>query len=325
MKIEILEQTVIAESVEERTTTLEVFPTNLPNGITTDIITAAGQLIVSSGPATPAVLDTASANDGDVLQKDSSQAVKMKFGPLGAVADASLTNKSGATRSIGDVVIQDTSSDSAYTTTTTEGAMVIGVVNESTANNAVGKVKQFGVMTVNVQGNVSRGNYLIASTTAGRAKGTTDPANAFGVALTQYTGGAAGSVTALVIVKATKPTIYNSIEVVLGSGDSVITTGLKGFYEVGAAQIIESATLLADVSGSIVVDIWKNTYANFPPTSANSICASAKPTLSSAQKSQNATLTGWTTSLAKGDILAFNVDSAATVKQVTLSLKTRLV
>lgn len=60
-----------------------------------------------------------------------------------------------------------------------------------------------------------------------------------------------------------------------------------------------------------------------PPTVLDSITASAKPTLSSAQKSENTTLTGWTKTLAAGDWLAFNVDSAATVKQVTLSLLVR--
>ncbi|GAI37997.1 unnamed protein product [marine sediment metagenome] len=77
----------------------------------------------------------------------------------------------------------------------------------------------------------------------------------------------------------------------------------------------------ADQTGSIVVDIWKDTYANFPPTDADSITASAPPTISTAQKSQDSTLAGWTTSIAAGDILAFNVDSCTTITRVTISLK----
>src|SRR5262245_18801188 len=68
-------------------------------------------------------------------------------------------------------------------------------------------------------------------------------------------------------------------------------------------------TLLADQSGSLVVDIWKDTYANYPPTGADSITASAKPTISTATKAQSGTLTGWTTSVSAGDVLRFNVDS----------------
>lgn len=44
-------------------------------------------------------------------------------------------------------------------------------------------------------------------------------------------------------------------------------------------------------------------------------------TISSATKSQDATLTGWTTSVAAGDVLGFNVDSASTVQRVTIALK----
>jgi len=105
-----------------------------------------------------------------------------------------------------------------------------------------------------------------------------------------------------------------------GAG-SAITTGIKGYLRIPYACTISSVDLVADQTGSIVIDVWKDTYANFPPTDADSITASAPPTLSSAQKSQDSTLTGWTTSLAAGDYLAFNVDSVSTVTRVTLALK----
>jgi hypothetical protein len=72
-----------------------------------------------------------------------------------------------------------------------------------------------------------------------------------------------------------------------------------------------------------VVDIWKDTYTNYPPTVADTITASAKPTLASATKSQDTTLTGWTTTFAAGDTLRFIVDSATTVTRVTLALRVR--
>lgn len=108
---------------------------------------------------------------------------------------------------------------------------------------------------------------------------------------------------------------------IIDGGGSAITTGQKGHLEVPFACTINQVTMMADQSGSIVVDIWKDTYANYPPTDADSITASAVPTISAALKSQDATLTGWTTSVAAGDILAFNVDSASTVTRVTISLK----
>ena len=83
---------------------------------------------------------------------------------------------------------------------------------------------------------------------------------------------------------------------------------------------VTGVRLFADQSGSAVVDIWKDSYANFPATVADTITASAKPTLSAAAKYEDTTLTGWTTSLVAGDVLRFNVDSASTITRLTVSL-----
>lgn len=112
-----------------------------------------------------------------------------------------------------------------------------------------------------------------------------------------------------------------TITFIIDGGGSTITTGVKGDLEVPFACTITQSTLLGDQSGSIVIDIWKDTYGNFPPTVADTITASAKPTLSSATKAQDATLTGWTTSVAAGDTLRFNVDSVSSIQRATLSLK----
>lgn len=112
----------------------------------------------------------------------------------------------------------------------------------------------------------------------------------------------------------------SSIQFMIDGGGSAITTGLKGFIRVPYDCTITAVNLVADQSGNIVVDIWKDTYANFPPTDADSITASAQPTLATAIKSEDTLLTGWSKTLSEGEYLAFNVDSAVTVTQVTLSL-----
>ena len=112
-----------------------------------------------------------------------------------------------------------------------------------------------------------------------------------------------------------------TITFIIDGGGAVITTGQKGHLEIPFACTIQRATTLADQSGSIVVDIWKDTYANFPPTDADSITSAAPPTLAGATNAQDSTLTNWTTAIAAGDILAYNVDSVATVTRVTISLK----
>jgi len=115
------------------------------------------------------------------------------------------------------------------------------------------------------------------------------------------------------------PAFY-TIDYVIDGGGAVITTGTKGDLEVAAGTIAE-VRLLADQTGSIVIDIWNDTYANYPPTVADTITASAKPTISAGIKDEDTTLTGWTTTLADGDILRFNVDSVTDIERVTIVIK----
>lgn len=112
-----------------------------------------------------------------------------------------------------------------------------------------------------------------------------------------------------------------SINFIIDGGGSAITTGVKGFIEIPFAMTIEGWTILGDQSGSIVVDVWKDTYALFPPTVADTIAGTEKPTLATAQKNQDLSLTTWTTSVAAGDIIAFNVDSITTVQRVTVAIR----
>jgi hypothetical protein len=113
------------------------------------------------------------------------------------------------------------------------------------------------------------------------------------------------------------------IAFIIDGGGSTITTGQKGHLEIPFKCEIERVTLLADQVGSVVIDIWKDTYANFPPTADDSICGGNKPTISNAQKYQDSTLNGWTKTINAGDILAFNVDSVATITRLTISLKVK--
>lgn len=112
----------------------------------------------------------------------------------------------------------------------------------------------------------------------------------------------------------------------IDGGGAVIDTGIAGdatlHFDTNTPDWrIASWRLLADQTGSIVVDIWKAAYADFPPTNANSITAAAPPTLSGAAKAQDALLTGWDVPVAPGDTFRFNVDSVATVTRVLLSLE----
>lgn len=108
---------------------------------------------------------------------------------------------------------------------------------------------------------------------------------------------------------------------VIDGGGSVITTGIKGDLMVDFACTVQSWTVLGDQSGSIVVDIWKDTYANFPPVVGDTITGTEKPTISAATKGQDASLTSFVTAIAAGSILRFNVDSVTTLTRATVILK----
>jgi len=153
--------------------------------------------------------------------------------------------------------------------------------------------------------------------------GAADPVTV--TALAGYPGGTTTFLRAdgTFAAPSTTPRI-GAVGILIDGGGSAITTGVKGFVECPFAGTITAATVLstdaAVTSGSIVIDVWKDTYANYPPTVADTITASAKPTLSSATKSRDTTLVGWITSISAGDILGFKVDSATAVTRVVLSL-----
>jgi len=126
----------------------------------------------------------------------------------------------------------------------------------------------------------------------------------------------------------------------LGSGDLVVGGGSSAYVSVtfdnGASAIeansrcdvripynmtITKVTVLANTTGSIVIDIWKDTYVNYPPTVADTITASAKPTISSANKYEDSTLTGWDTSVSSGNTLRVYVDSCSSITRCVMLIE----
>ncbi|MBK7801017.1 MAG: hypothetical protein IPJ53_18150 [Saprospiraceae bacterium] len=112
---------------------------------------------------------------------------------------------------------------------------------------------------------------------------------------------------------------------IIDGGGSVITTGVKGGLFISFPYKIIEWTLAsidpATTSGSIVLDIWTDTQANFPPTVGDTITAAAKPTITTSTKGQSSTLTGWTVSQTAGRWVYFNVDSVTSLKMVAITLK----
>lgn len=112
------------------------------------------------------------------------------------------------------------------------------------------------------------------------------------------------------------------LEIVFDGGGQPLSGGIK--VDWGPAdrklQIVEW-TLISDQMGSLVIDVWKDSYANFPPTGADTITASAKPTLTSANKNRSSVLTGWTTIINVDESLRFNIDSVNALTRAVLTLR----
>jgi hypothetical protein len=112
-----------------------------------------------------------------------------------------------------------------------------------------------------------------------------------------------------------------SIQFVIDGGGVPIVGGIKGDLEIPNNFEIEEVTMLADQTGSIIVDIWMEQLVEYPPTDADSITASAVPTITTDDNSQDTSLTGWTTSLVGRETLRYNVDGTPTdIERVTISL-----
>ena len=112
--------------------------------------------------------------------------------------------------------------------------------------------------------------------------------------------------------------------VTIDGGGEAISTGSKGFAYATWSCTISKWVVLADQSGSVVVDVKRVAEPTWPATSittASIVGAGNKPTLSSKQGNA-ATPAAWTSvAIAAGDIIEFNVDSVTSVTRLTLVLK----
>src|ERR1017187_3443630 len=164
-------------------------------------------------------------------------------------------------------------------------------------------------------------NRLVQLYELSSATGFTGPTGAAST-VTGYTGptglqgsaGAASTVTGYTgPAGATGAGNVSDIIAVIDGGGSVITAGTYGWFPIDYACTINQVTMLADVSGSIVVEIWKCTYAQFdaggthPVTGDKLNQTGTVSTISSTYKNQDATLTSWNVTINAGDILAFHV------------------
>lgn len=109
------------------------------------------------------------------------------------------------------------------------------------------------------------------------------------------------------------------------SSGATILPGLKGFIFCREWATIQSWVVLANATGSIILDIWKVPLASFItgtlPTVANSITGVEFPQLSGQFANSLSTLRGWNNIIQQNDVLAIVCNSCSGISKVNLTLR----
>lgn len=285
--------------------------------------------------------DTTQAKFFNAVRLGSSTVVNDLSSYLQLTTAASTSNGEGASL----IGIEDAAN--AITATTVEGALaelasnanLTGDVTSSGNTTTVANVPNTATVTVksnafklqDASDPTKQSNFVISGQTTGTTRNITIPgsgavtlvnSNSFQTVTNKTMDGASNTFTNLpASALVTNVVISNIGTEIVGTTDLVAgkTTYIKVDY---AGTITDWTINTDDETGSVVFDVWKNSSFPTSPTVANTITASAKPTLSSAKGATSSTLTGWTTTFAAGDYFAFKIDSISGItKKVRLQLK----
>jgi hypothetical protein len=277
-----------------------------------DTVGTAGQaLVIASASGGAATLEWDAPSGGTTQNPggDTDGSVQYNVGGNFTGETAFKYNQSTNTLSVDNIISTSVTSDNINLDGNTLSSTTGDVILDPTSTNPV---RIAGGSPLRLFGSTTTNNYvgLVAPATVVSDYTLTLP-GALGAAgsILSFDGSGAAS-----FVSNTR-----TINYIIDGGGAAITTGSKGYVVIDFPCVVNSWTIVGDQSGSISVDVKRATYANFPTTT--SISGTEKPTLSSAQKNQDLTLSTWTTTIAAGDILEFVVDSASTVEVVTVAIK----
>jgi hypothetical protein len=200
------------------------------------------------------------------------------------------------------------------TTSISNGDLSGDITTSGTLVTAIGANK---VTTTTI--NASAVTLAKIANAAANSKWLGSGASGSGSAYTENSFGSGLSVASTTL-SASTPVLTRAITLAMTGGGSALPTGIAADVYVPYACTITGVTMLADQTGSVIVDIWKVAYGSYPATVTNTITASDLPTISSGVTSQDTTLTGWTTSISAGDTLRFNVNSVTAITRLNLTL-----
>ena len=110
-----------------------------------------------------------------------------------------------------------------------------------------------------------------------------------------------------------------AINVVIDGGGSAITTGPKADFCIPYRLKIDNWSVFSNETGSILLGVWKDTYANFPPVVGDAM-GTTGAWITAGIKNTGTTANWGSPTGAAGDVVRVNVDSVATCTRVGLCL-----
>jgi hypothetical protein len=125
-------------------------------------------------------------------------------------------------------------------------------------------------------------------------------------------GNAGSSISASYASTASYSPSVANVSFVMNGGSTILSTGYKGSLRIPTNVRLTGVGLFTSGSGSINVDILRQTYATYNPSiTAGTSIIGTPLSMSNTAKYLDNTLTGWTTALNTDDVLNFVVSAVA--------------
>lgn len=119
------------------------------------------------------------------------------------------------------------------------------------------------------------------------------------------------------------PGVHQAIAIAAGSSTTAPSWGVICSFRMpfDGAWTKWSLTCPYNTAPVVTLDIWSDSYGNFPPTVADSICASDKPKVAGTPKNESTALLGWEKRFSAGDVIYVNLQEARDCFGFTLTLE----
>ena len=145
-----------------------------------------------------------------------------------------------------------------------------------------------------------------------------------GQVIASVAAGANGQVLGLSGGLPTWSTSKGAFGVTFDGQGGVVSVGKTDWVSIPYNCTITGWEIFGDAIGSCVIDIWKSTYATFPPI-APGIAVSGKPTLATARTNGDLTLSPAWAAVTAGDCIMFYVESCSTLTKINLIVYTNII